>query len=194
AGLTRFNPCGRIVDWIRRPYRTLCQFNRTGPPAEIQWYEVPEDTPVLGFPSGICSLDWELDPWYPMTIGERDRAPRSYRAFKTPPGKLGGHVCGTPEEFQFGGTYDPSIPPVVYSTTGLPTCCNPARVGRGGAGAGGRAFVDRRRAVVVYGGAGAGGDSSSLRRAARLIYGGAGAGGGADVTRLSIDPTAGGSE
>ena len=71
----------------------------------------------------------------------------------------GGHICGTHQQFLDGGTYDPSLPPNQYSPTGLPLCCNPVKVGGGGAGAGGKARVSIIPPVKVSGGAGASGYS-----------------------------------
>lgn len=129
---------------IRRPYTTACQFNTTGPPATIQWYFTPPNTPALGMSTAVVSLDWEEAKLAKFEVGEIPGAERGYKAFRTPPAPLGGHVCGTPNDFLHGGTYEPFLPRVIYATNGLPLCCNPPRGVRGGAGAGGRGMVGHR--------------------------------------------------
>jgi len=39
------------------------------------------------------------------------------------PGTGRGHVCGTREDFEEGGIYDPLAPDATYGVQGLPTCC-----------------------------------------------------------------------
>jgi len=44
----------------------------------------------------------------------------------TKPGTGRGHVCGTREDFEQGGLYDPLLPDATYGVQGLPTCCGAA--------------------------------------------------------------------
>jgi hypothetical protein len=130
-----FNPCGRVVDFARRPYKTLARFFKDRPDilVEIQWYPAALDAPKLPFTSSFLSLDWTSstdtrnDPNYPdepwlQRPGEVFGEPRPY-SFKAP--LLGvnyDHFCGTEEQFAFGAVYDPDLD-VQYDEQGLPLCC-----------------------------------------------------------------------
>jgi hypothetical protein len=67
------------------------------------------------------------------------------------------HQCGTPEDFAEGGLYDPAQPPVVYTGSGFPVCCDPVpTVLGGGAGGGLATVVYIGKPAVTGGGAGSG--------------------------------------
>ena len=147
-----------MVDWARVPYRTRCRFLRDNPlECEIRWVTALPDAPTLGSESVICNSYNEIDKEMGWPVGEVWGARRPYIPDRIPPGLVGGHVCGTAEEFAQGGEYRPDLPPVEYAANGWPLCCDPPKRARGGGGAGGMAYAAVVPAVSVRGGAGAGG-------------------------------------
>lgn len=89
----------------------------------------------------MVSEDWDPEGAVLPPGGEVPFEPRPFRNERKKPGALGEHVCGTQEDFAEGCKYEPLVAPVVYGSLGLPNCCNPAVVARGGGAAGGRAVV-----------------------------------------------------
>jgi len=138
----RFNPCGYICEYGRRPYTTACRFwEDSEDESEIIWYVAHPDAPVLPFASVFNSLDMDKEPWTRTGPGEVYGAPRVYNGREAPPGVDGGHVCGFFYDFEYGGKFDESEPPVIYDDNGIPLCCNPPVIASGGAGCGGSAIV-----------------------------------------------------
>lgn len=125
-----YNPCGRVVDFARREYKTKCRFFRdSDTEVEIQWYRAADDAPSLPFPSAVMSLDW-LDngydePWL-GEVGEVWGEPRPYSFKGTPVGLTYDHICGTEEDFAEGAVFDPDRE-VKYDEQGLPLCCGVPR-------------------------------------------------------------------
>jgi hypothetical protein len=126
-----FNPCGRVVDYARREYRTLAKlFRDSDTLVEIQWYRVPESAPRLPWPTAFMSRDWtdakNDQPWL-TELGEVLEAPRPY-SFKPPLiDPRYDHVCGTEEDFAIGAAFDPDAD-VKYDEQGIPLCCRQPRV------------------------------------------------------------------
>lgn len=127
------NPCGRLVDFARRPYTTACRFFRDSElQANIVWYPCLPDAPDLGIASPFLSRDWEVteDAWGipdDPGPGEVGGAPRVFNRKQPIPAATGAHRCGTDEEWRKGALYNPDRPPVLYRPDGLPTCCAPGR-------------------------------------------------------------------
>lgn len=121
------NPCGRVVDFARKEYRTKCRFFKDSDlEVDIHWYRAAPDAPMLGMPTAFMDADW-LDELYDQPqlaeVGEVVPADRPY-AFKGPPFGLDyEHVCGTADEFANGVEFDPDRH-VLYDEQGLPLCCN----------------------------------------------------------------------
>lgn len=108
----------------RRPYKTRCRFLKDNDTeAEIRWVEVPDDTPTLPYVSGIYSLNQTRDKWAQTGLGEVPWVPRPFTGQVAPNGFDGRLLCGTPEEFEFGGKYEPDKPPAVYDSQGFLACC-----------------------------------------------------------------------
>jgi hypothetical protein len=177
------------VDFIRVPYRTDCQFNTTGPASKIQWYFAAPDAEPLPYHSQICNLKLEVDKEAGVDVGEQWGSPWKYRAFVYPPGSGKGRFCGTQQDFEVGGTYDPEAPPVVYGTNGLPHCCGGVVVPRGGAGAGG---VSAPVVPVVRYSRGGGAAGGFSKPGFYESVGGGGEGGGPVAESNNADVTTGG--
>lgn len=124
---------------MRIGYTTDCRFfsDRPDVVSKVKWIPCAKGAPALGVPSVICNRMLDDEPYLFDDLGEVWRAKRPPNNAKPIPGADGKHVCGTPEEFAAGCVRDESLPPVIYTTSGLPRCCNPANVGRGGIGIGG---------------------------------------------------------
>ena len=187
-----------MVDIGRTPYRTLAHlYPDSDEVFEIEWYQARPEAPCLPYPSALNNLIWERDreEWLPTAVGEIYGAPRVYTRGAIKPLANGLHQCGTPADFAGRGVYDPLSPPVVYRDDGLPMCCGPGAVGRGGAVGGGSATVSYTgpyggavgggSALVAYthstGGAVGGGTSGVWWGAWRVGTGGAVGGGVAPV-------------
>lgn len=127
---------------MRLGYKTDCRFFRDRPEivTRIKWIRAQPTAKVLGFPSVINNRMMDAFPYENDDIGEVWGAKHSPVTQKPIPGALGDHVCGTPGDFAEGAIYNPDLPPVVYTTTGLPVCCNPVVIGKGGIGFGGKSY------------------------------------------------------
>jgi hypothetical protein len=127
---------------MRKPYSTECRFlkDEDGITATVKWVEARPGAKPIPFPSAICSLDWEPQGTGFQGVGEVYGSPRGFKAAKAPVGVDGSRFCGTSEDFNSGGTYEPDLPPTRYGAAGFPLCCNPAPLPRGGAGASGRSL------------------------------------------------------
>lgn len=135
----RYNPCGRIVDIGRSPYKAACRFFRdNGVVDEVRWYECREGTPTLDKVSVIYRREWDNDQYNDVPVGELPGERKRFLKGEVPKGLPGVHVCGTDRDFEEGGEYDPDQPEVQYGTLGWPLCCDPPVGVRGPAGAGGR--------------------------------------------------------
>lgn len=136
-----FNPCGRIVDFLKDEYEVDVHPYRDAPEVgRIRWYKVGDDAPVLPYDSILNTLYqheqrlWTEDP----TRGEVPFTQRVAPPNHPPVQPVGDHVCGTPQDFAEGGLYDPEAvnPPV--DRWGIPMCCNPVAVPLGGGVSSGR--------------------------------------------------------
>ena len=152
-------------------------FRNDGPIVEIDWYEVPEDAPVLPYDSALSSLDGTSEQlWQFMdNMGEVPWEPRPYNGLVAPAGTPNGHICGTEEDFAKGGEYDPDAPPVEVNEFGLPLCCEPAQILKGGGAGGGLPYMDYPRRPS---GGGAGGGVPAVFYPFTFLVVGGGAGGG----------------
>lgn len=116
--------------------------------ATLAWRRAAPDAPVLGFPSRIQALNLVSRPWVAAGVGEVYGSLGDPNWAAPPPFQKFDHVCGTREDFAEGGVYDPDAPPVEYDANGVPACCNPPVVARGGVAVGGVATVSY--SGVVY--------------------------------------------
>lgn len=138
----RYNPCGRVVSFLRSCYTTPARFNTdNGETTTLRWYFADPKAPVIGYPCRITPLRNRNMPWLADGVGEvfGERAP--FSPGSVIPFQKWDHVCGVRSDFEEGGTLDDSLPPVVYDRNGIPTCCDPAFVGEGGAVGSGTADV-----------------------------------------------------
>jgi hypothetical protein len=123
-----YNPCGRVVDFGSGSYRTKCRFFKDSDlEIDILWYPVNPGTPCIDGESAISV-------WYndreqagevpPKRSGVGEVGGRFVQRVK-PQEKAaatGRHVCGTPEMFAEGATFDAAVN-VLYRADGLPACC-----------------------------------------------------------------------
>ena len=143
------------MDWARRTYKTQCRFFKdSDAETTILWYPAKDDAPPLPYPSAICSLDWDVmekdvGVYAAYPVGEVPGAPRSFTYQKKRPKATGAHVCGTRQDFEDGGTYDPDAAPIIYDKDGLPACCAPF----GGVTLGGRVIIFPQGGVGLFGSA-----------------------------------------
>lgn len=124
AALVPYNPCGRVVDLIRRSYQTDCLFFADGTPAAtVFWFPADPKAPVLGRSSVINSLDWETNPWDLEGVGEVYGADRPFVMKRSIDGLKYDHYCGTDDDWE--GKAKPLKPPATmnYREDGLPVCC-----------------------------------------------------------------------
>jgi hypothetical protein len=138
----RWNPCGKAVDLGSRPFKCKYRpFRDSDQEVEIEWFPCAPGAELLPWVSNVSNPFWEEDQFeftdgtLPLDTVIPTGKPRSK------PGSGKGHVCGTEGDFANGGLYQPALPPVAYGMQGLPSCCNPAVVGRGGVLDGGRSLV-----------------------------------------------------
>jgi hypothetical protein len=167
---------------MRRPYSIPCRFLRNSDlVGTVKWVEAQPDALTLDRTNIISSQDWELDRGLlPVAVGEQEGR-RVFRAAVVPVGLGRDHVCGTDEEFDQGGLYEPDLPPVVYGAAGFPLCCLPPRRLRGGGAGSGRSDVSILKRAN-YGGAGASARSPVTPGHAITLRGGAGGGGRSALT------------
>lgn len=147
--VARYNPCGAPVEIGRRPYRTRVRlYPDTEEEFEIEWYPARDDVPFLRGPHAVNSLQWcdDRDEFLRTDVGELPGATRAYNPERGKPLAIGGHVCGTPEDFAGDGVFDDQPPFVEYRDDGLPKCCGALFEGQGGLVLGGTCDV-----IVVSG-------------------------------------------
>ncbi len=117
------HPCGRFVDCITLPYRTLFWFGSDLTQyVEIQWEFCQEGALPLGFPCPFVSRRFDLHEIWPE-IGEIQFAQRPVtRPYPTSRLPGTGGICGDPEVWRRGyqGTIPPNYPLNVY---GESLCC-----------------------------------------------------------------------
>ena len=156
-----WSPCGAAVDIGRYSYdEEVKVFRNSDATAGIHWYPAIASAPALPFPSRLLYHQWdspylELDGSY---YGPETPNP-PWNGAKENPDAIGLHQCGTPEDFAFGGYYDPLRTPVEYRPDGLPVCCSPIFTGIGGAVGGGTATVTYQGPYSGSGGAVGGGSA-----------------------------------
>lgn len=129
----RYNPCGRVVAFLRNGYTTNCRFwTNSEVEEEIRWYVTDPAAPVLGYPSKIRPLGTCYIPEAAAGVGEV--YPQNYQYYWAPPIPFQNweHVCGSREDFEVGGVRDDTPPPVEYDRHGIPVCCQPPIVADGG--------------------------------------------------------------
>lgn len=102
----------------------------------------------------------EDDHYCNQGIGEVWESKRPPNSEGAKIGVFGGHYCGTKEDFAEGAVFNPSLPPVVFTSIGLPKCCPQGINGAGGIGIGGKSVPKIFRSGVALGGIGIGGYST----------------------------------
>ena len=173
------NPCGAVMDLGRRTFTQRCRFFRdSDEEAHIVWYPALPGAKTFPTENLFSNEDtFEQDPWIAEGTG-----PIWYTKFrnsrKAIPGALGTHQCGTAQDFAEGCLYLPAEPPVVYTPTGLPTCCNPAVVPKGGGVGGGKSSTWVGYPPDAVGGGGEGGGEIAETRIGTDAVAGGGEGGG----------------
>ena len=130
------------VDLGSRPFSTVYRpFRDSSEWVRVDWYPCAPGAKTLPFESCITNPFWERDQ-YEFEDGDEPLEqviPTGKPRVKPGTGK--GHVCGSEQDFREGCARDESIPPVLYGMLGLPQCCNPPVVMRGGVEDGGRAVA-----------------------------------------------------
>jgi hypothetical protein len=176
----------------RKPYRTQCRFLNDDPTVgTVRWVEATPDAPVLDKVSIIYRREWDNDEWQPTPVGEVTGARKRWEIANAPVGLGFDHVCGTDDDFEFGGTYEPDLPPVRYGAEGYPLCCDPPKRLRGGAAVSARSEY-HVTSPYTRGGAASSGRSVYHNSPANYTRGGAGSSGRSDFTNTPADYTRGG--
>ena len=123
----RYDPCGRIVDMVRRPYRVACRpWRNSELEVTLHWYVTNPANGTLPYPCRINSLDWRPDNINPAPVGEVSFADRIFDGWDNVAVPMkGDHICGTRDDFVNGGVYDPDAVPLERDIDGIPTCCRP---------------------------------------------------------------------
>lgn len=124
---------------IRQAYTSRVRFfHDSNVEREIEWYFVPDNTPVLGLNSSFGSrIDDRLNDEVEADIGER-YTPVTWRGGQAPIPAASGGRCGSPEQWLNGASVTDSLP-LVWPDTNIPTCCNkPLPVFVGGFAEGGQ--------------------------------------------------------
>lgn len=130
------------MSFLHSCYTTPARFfTNSDQEVTLRWYFAEPGAPVLGYPSKIRPLRTVPMPWVAEGVGEVFNAPQPFSRGTRVPFLKYGHVCGTREDFETGGTRDGTLPPVLYNRDGLPVCCVPPFTGQGGAVGGGTATV-----------------------------------------------------
>lgn len=127
----RYDPCGRIVAMVRRPYRTTCRFfNDSDEENTIHWYVVPKTNPTLPYKFLIYPNDQNDLRMNPKAFGEVPLEPRPFDGWNriVPPVPTD-HICGDPADFAAGCSITDPRPPLVRGPDGIPTCCRPIQQG-----------------------------------------------------------------
>lgn len=122
----RYDPCGRVVTLIRRPYRTTCRFfSDSDEENTIHWYVVPWSNGTLPYPHRIVPADWFPDKVNTKDHGEHSLEPRPFDGWGriVPPVAPADHICGTAADFSAGCSVSDPRPPLVRGPDGIPTCC-----------------------------------------------------------------------
>jgi len=146
--LIRWNPCGHICDWSRKPFTQRYRpFRDDDREVILRWYPVPYGTPVLPFPSVFLNNRWDDEPWKREGVGPVWPDDQPFASWTRPPLPAVPHICGTPDDFLLGGVLDEVSPPVQYTAQGLPTCC----AAGGGLLVGGTGLFVQGGGVVVGG-------------------------------------------
>ena len=193
----------------RRSYTTRARLYADGPWFDILWYPARDDVPFKRGPNAISSNQWQADRWDEfdqVEVGEDPEHPRTFVYQPINPLAIGGHVCGTADDWAGDGVYDPEPPYVEYRPDGLPFCCGGLFAGEGGLVLGGEAYIAQPKLgtgglviggtaeVVWYGGNRAGYGGLVIGGTAEVVwprgyragYGGLVIGGTAEVTAHAV--------
>jgi hypothetical protein len=122
----------------------MARLYEDGPLFEILWFPAKDDVPFKRGPNAISSNQWQADrpnEYDQVAVGEDPEHPRVFQFEEPNPLAIGGHVCGTPEDWAGDGVYDPEPPYVEYRPDGLPFCCGGLFKGVGGLVLGGEAYT-----------------------------------------------------
>lgn len=104
------------VDDVIRPFRdSNIEVTR-------RWYRVPWGTPTIGVPSVFMSPRYQAFDYLAEGAGPIYPERIDYARRGTPDGLDFDHVCGTAEDFELGGLFDPAVN-VVYDDEWIPECC-----------------------------------------------------------------------
>ena len=150
--MSRYNPCGRVVDIGHTEYVTTWKpYPDSDLTEEILWYEARDDAPLLGMISANNNLAWDIDrdEYLETAVGQVVGAP--WRVVQTAAHllALGTHVCGTAADFAGMGSYPGPDPPVTLRPDKLPFCCGALFQGNGGLGLGGSDIVTPANPVLA---------------------------------------------
>lgn len=112
------------MDLLRSCYKTKMRFFRdTEDLTNVEWYFVPDDSPLIGVVTPFCSTNWCQEPGPPDGIGEVP-FDRAYSNGNGNPGGQSGRRCGSPEVWLRGLSLPPPVP-VVLDSAGRLACCLP---------------------------------------------------------------------
>lgn len=192
----RFNPCGRIVDFTRRSHDEPCRFFRNSDRIDtVRFVDALPDAPVLGMVSIVYPSEWDDQRWpFEDLPGTLRTPPFKFTGRVYPAGALFDHVCGTEQDFNEGGLYEPDKPPQPVGAEGLPLCCFPSKRVVGGSASGGVATYHVRK-MRAYGGSASGGVSNLVIQGdTDPTSGGIEIGGSVGDRYVWADPTSGGIE
>lgn len=124
-----WNPCGAKVDIGRVPFKRLYRPFRDDPTREVSitWYPARKDAPTLPYVSALDNPVWN-DNLSGIFFEDGDFVqdqPFQYSNEKVKLGATGFKPCGSRIDFEQGGLAESGLPPVIYTSSGLPRCCLP---------------------------------------------------------------------
>lgn len=124
------NPCGRFVDWGRRPYDVSgrVHLGDNAPIVKLRWYVT--DLPAIDYETPINSRDLNRDQWSEYALGELPewQSERVYNGKWTRPASATGSAGCHAEWLATGEPWPNDLPEQEYDVLGIPVCCGAAVV------------------------------------------------------------------
>jgi len=125
------------VDVVRSCYGAKFKFFRDSSIlTDVQWYFVPNDTPIIPFPIAFYSRVWEREDNLSPPIGEQN-SPVPWKGGKSPGVTSTGGLCGSEAQWGIGSLTSDPVPSRHAGSLSLACCDSPPIVAFGGTATGG---------------------------------------------------------